>query len=94
MGFFDPSYQFAFNPYMRQKRKKRRIPDNDLDMFEKFVLFNNYLKSLKEEDKPKKDEKKPDPKKVDTTGLSAFLMVVSFCAGQASLIYLMANMPK
>lgn len=93
MGFFDPN--MAFNPYMnfRRKRKKRKVSDDDMDIFEKFVLFNQYLKSLKEEP-PKKDEKKPEQKKVDTTGLAAFLMVLSFFAGQASLIYLMANMPK
>lgn len=97
--FFDPAY--GMGSYFPRRKKKKKVliqPSDEMDFFQKYMMFNQWLEAQEERKKskePKKDDKKLDPKKgVDTTGLAAFLMVFSFFAGQASLLYLMANMPK
>lgn len=97
--FFDPAYAYHYgNPFGgRRKKKKPKIATDDMDIFEKFMVFQNWLDSMEERKKskePKKDDKKPDPKKGDPLGLAMLLMVISFFGGQASLLYILANVPK
>ncbi len=92
--FYDPEYAYAFggNPFGRKRKKRKVTREDEMDVFEKFMIFNEWLKKEREGNKDKKDDKKPDHhnhnKKLDTTGLAMFMMVITFFGGQASMLYL------